>query len=301
MDNCTTFHVCKDKFLFIGEIRPCPNIRVKGVSGIAIAAGIGTIRFTITSKTGEHNEITLDNVIYLPESPKNLISISRWSRDRGDDCGILSRGEYSIFLWDNDNSQKLIHHTYECPIPIMTVNEGDDPVQTFISGNEDAFVDHLALFNDGPPHQDLLQLQPDKLDECEILVDQQPTKKSLHIPKGITVRWHSDNRVKLCEMISNESKNRMNTCKVKILGTQDVITLPLSSVEPVCAPDPSVMPEDISDFEVDVLQDIVSQEDLKAIWDKVDTTYTDDTMLFFYWHRRTRHFPMKYVKRLAPR
>ena len=53
MDNCATFHVCKDKFLFIGEIRPCPNIRVKGVYGVATAGGIGTIRFTITSKTGE--------------------------------------------------------------------------------------------------------------------------------------------------------------------------------------------------------------------------------------------------------
>lgn len=51
MDNCATFHVGKDKFLFIGEVRECPNIRVKGVSGIATAAGIGTIRFTITNKT----------------------------------------------------------------------------------------------------------------------------------------------------------------------------------------------------------------------------------------------------------
>ena len=98
----------------------------------------------------------------------------------------------------------------------MTVNEGDDPVQAFISGNEEAFIDNLALFNHGPSHQDKHQLQSDKLDEREILVDQQPTKKSLLIPKGIPVRWHNDNKVKLCEMISNESKNGTNTCKVKI-------------------------------------------------------------------------------------
>ena len=65
-------------------------------------------------RQGEHKEITLDNVIYLPESPNNLISISRWSRDRGDDCGILSRGEYSIFLWDNDKSQKLMEEGSSC-------------------------------------------------------------------------------------------------------------------------------------------------------------------------------------------
>ena len=33
MDNCATFHVCKDKKLFIGVIKESPNIRVKGVSG----------------------------------------------------------------------------------------------------------------------------------------------------------------------------------------------------------------------------------------------------------------------------
>ena len=123
----------------------------------------------------------------------------------------------------------------------MAVNEGDDPVKAFISGSEDAFIDHLALYNDGPSLPDYIA-QPDKLDECEILVDQQPTKRSLPIPKGITVRWHTNNEVKLCEMISNGHKNGISTCKVKILGTQDVLTLPQSSVEPVCAPDPSNIP-----------------------------------------------------------
>ena len=96
-------------------------------------------------------------------------------------------------------------------------------------------------------------------------MDQQPAKRSLLILKGITVRWHNNNQVKLCEMISNEHKNGINTCKVNILGSQDVITLPQSSVEPVCALDPSAIPEDINDVDVDVLQDKLSQEDLKDI------------------------------------
>ena len=28
---------------------------------------------------------------------------------------------------------------YECSIPIMIVNEGDNPVEAFIAGNEDIF------------------------------------------------------------------------------------------------------------------------------------------------------------------
>ena len=93
----------------------------------------------------------------------------------------------------------------------------------------------------------------------------------------------------------------MNTCKVKILGTQDAVTLPQTLVESICSPDPYAIPEDISDIDVDVLQDTLSQEDLKNIWDKVDTTYDDDEKLFLYWYQRTRHSPMKYVKRLALR
>ena len=83
-------------------------------------------------------------------------------------------------------------------------------------------------------------------------------------------------------MISNEHKNGISTCKVKILGIQDVITLPKSSVEPVCAPDPSNIPGDVSNIDVDLLQTKLSQEDLKDIWNKVDTTYSEDEKLFLY-------------------
>ena len=156
MDNCATFHVCKDKNVFIGDIKESPNIRVKGVSGTSQASGIGKIKFTITDKEGRLKEILLENVIYLPESPKNLISISRWSRDQKDDCGIMSRGQYSIFLWEHDECQKLIHHRHNCPIPIMTVNEGDNPVDAFISGNEHSFIDCVPFFKEGPTLPDFM-------------------------------------------------------------------------------------------------------------------------------------------------
>ena len=181
----------------------------------------------------------------------------------------------------------------------QAVNEGDDPVQTFISGSEDTFIDHLALFNDEPSLPDILQ--PDKLDEYEIIVDQQPTKKSSLIPKGITIRWHSNNERKLCQIISSEHKNGINTCKVKVLGSQDVVTLSQSSVEPVCAPDPSAIPKDIEDIDIELLQKKLSEDDIKKIWDKKDTTYDDDEKLFLYWHQRTRYTPIEYVKILALR
>ena len=71
--------------------------------------------------------------------------------------------------------------------------------------------------------------------------------------KGITVGWHTNNLVRLCNIISNEYKNGIYTCKLKILGSHDIATLPQGSVEPVYAQDPSVIPKDINDIEVEVI------------------------------------------------
>ena len=80
-----------------------------------------------------------------------------------------------------------------------------------------------------------------------------------------------------------------------------MITLPQISVEPVCAPDPSSIPESISDIDTEALQDLLSNEDMKKIWDNTDTTYTEDEKLCLYWHMRLRHKPQKYIRKLAKR
>ena len=88
-----------------------------------MASGIGTIQFTITDEDNVKHVIQLHDVIYLPESAKNLISTSKWADDKQDDCCVLSRGKYSVFLWDNDTKRKHITHSPDCPIPLMPVNE----------------------------------------------------------------------------------------------------------------------------------------------------------------------------------
>lgn len=91
-DNCATHHVCNDRSLFVGEILPMTNVGIRGVGGVAVAAGIGTIKFYLTSESGHKDEIILNNVIYLLDCPKNLLSITRWSKDRYDNAGVFSRG-----------------------------------------------------------------------------------------------------------------------------------------------------------------------------------------------------------------
>mmetsp|Transcript_43713 Transcript_43713/g.52392 ORF Transcript_43713/g.52392 Transcript_43713/m.52392 type:complete len:117 (+) Transcript_43713:2610-2960(+) len=109
--------------MFISKPEPSTKIWVAGASGNCQAAGVGTIKFSITTNNGSKHLITLYNVIYLPQCAKNLICILKWSEDRKDDTEILSRRSYSIFLWDNDNRQNFISHPSHCKIPLMTANE----------------------------------------------------------------------------------------------------------------------------------------------------------------------------------
>ena len=102
-------------------------------------------------------------------------------------------------------------------------------------------------------------------------------------------------------MISNEIYNNMDVCKVKILGSNDIINLSRSSVKSVCAPDPSSVPANISDIDTYKLQETLSKEDLNKIWNNTDSTYSEDEKLFLYWNHRLRHAPQKYIRILAKR
>ena len=115
--------------------------------------GIGTVAFTIKNSDGVEECIKLQNTIYMPQCPKNLILVARWSKDRQDNCGIFSRGTYSIFLWNNDKCKRLIHNDPNCPIPIMLVNEGEeDEFEAFLASNLNS--DEFTAFLSGGPESE---------------------------------------------------------------------------------------------------------------------------------------------------
>ena len=108
------------------------SVGVQGIAGRAVAKGIDTVVFTVTDDNGAKSTITLENVIHLPEASKNLISISQWSRDNQDNCGVMSRGSHSTFMWDNDHKTKHIPHNPSCSIPLMQVNNDEDEYTKFL-------------------------------------------------------------------------------------------------------------------------------------------------------------------------
>ena len=191
-DNCATHHICSQLKLFI-DMRPAPKIGVTGVAGSLMASGIGTVQFTIIDDNEEKHIVKLKNVIYLPESAKNLISISQWSKDMKDDCGIISRGTYSTFMWDHDKHKKHILHSPTCPIPVMVVNADDAAFILHLSTYSAKFPDHNLLLPEGAPKK--MHLSTFSRTEGDTNLDKQSKKvpsngSTRQLPTGSTV-WHA--------------------------------------------------------------------------------------------------------------
>eukprot|EP00957_Ditylum_brightwellii_P090765 6911991-Ditylum_brightwellii.AAC.1 len=91
LDNCCTNHLCYHKRLF-KEMREAPyGVGILGIGGVRKPEGIRTVVFHLTDSMGDVHQIELENVLYIPDAPKNLISITPWSEERKDNCGILSQ------------------------------------------------------------------------------------------------------------------------------------------------------------------------------------------------------------------
>ena len=77
INSYTTHQVYNDMELLIGEIKKITNIGIKDVGGVSVAVGIGKIQFTIKNQDEIRKNITLDNMIYLPDCPEHIIFITR--------------------------------------------------------------------------------------------------------------------------------------------------------------------------------------------------------------------------------
>lgn len=130
-------------------MRLAPKIGVMGVSGSSMASGIGTIRFIIADDDGRKHTIILNDVIYLPELANNLISTSKWSDDKDNNCGIPSQRRYSIFMWDHDSKQKHITHPPNYQIPPMPVNRFNEVFVLFNSTHSSQFSENWLLISNG--------------------------------------------------------------------------------------------------------------------------------------------------------
>ena len=87
IDTCTTYHICKHEELFVGKIQACQDIFIQGVGGKTRVSGCGTIKIRIADNDGRKHDLIINDVLFVPECPTNLISPQEWSRDTSDPSG----------------------------------------------------------------------------------------------------------------------------------------------------------------------------------------------------------------------
>ncbi|SCZ99308.1 BZ3500_MvSof-1268-A1-R1_Chr7-2g09478 [Microbotryum saponariae] len=75
LDSASACHVVNDASFFDGPLSPTPQV-LQGLGGTVKASGIGSVKLVSDNGT----RFTLNDVIYAPESPANLISVRAFDR-----------------------------------------------------------------------------------------------------------------------------------------------------------------------------------------------------------------------------
>ena len=87
IDTSTTFHICRHRELFIGNVSKARHIFIKGVGGRIKNRGYGKIKIGIINDNNEERDLVINNVLYVPDCPTNLIIPQLWSRSTENPSG----------------------------------------------------------------------------------------------------------------------------------------------------------------------------------------------------------------------
>ena len=125
-DNSANVHVCNDKSMFVSPPRRTTQHYVATIGGKQNAAlGMGTVRWSWRDDHGKTHTLDLEDVLYFPQSPVNILSVTSLADQLHDDdgTGIDTKRNKSHFYWDNSKfSRTIVHGTSR--LPELSINEG---------------------------------------------------------------------------------------------------------------------------------------------------------------------------------
>ena len=113
MHSYSTTCVCNNPYYFIGGITPI-NLKLKGIKESLKSIGTGTVRWRITDDTGKIHTLTIENVLYVPDSPMCMISPHHWGQEANDHYPMkegtrgITQSKNIIFEWNQRKYQMTI-------------------------------------------------------------------------------------------------------------------------------------------------------------------------------------------------
>ncbi len=139
VDTGTTFHVCKERELFTGSINKARHIYIKGMGGRIKVRGYGTIKIRVVDDMNDECDLIITNVLYVPESPTNLLSPQLWSElsAKPSGTGEITVGGTTILFWDGNSHTKTITHHPHIKLPMFHANRGRTMTNLLFKGSQE--------------------------------------------------------------------------------------------------------------------------------------------------------------------
>ena len=125
LDTGSTHHICNNKALFDGPMRPIRGVELSGIGGSLHAKAAGRVKLLLRSDFGIMSTVYIDNTLYVPDSPANLISPQKLTGRRDTPAAVLvTSGPMTIFSWGGVHS-KTIHHNPHLDLPMLNADDTD--------------------------------------------------------------------------------------------------------------------------------------------------------------------------------
>ena len=125
-DNSANTHICNNKAMFV-SFKETTSGMVATIGGkMNRPGGIGTVEWTWKDDSGVSHTERLDNVLYFPQSPINIMSVTEFAKQLDDEegIGIDTKMKYSRFYWKQNQFSRKIYHSAS-NLPELAINEGN--------------------------------------------------------------------------------------------------------------------------------------------------------------------------------
>lgn len=125
-DNSANTHICNDKNMFV-TFKSTTSGMVATIGGkMNKPSGIGTVEWKWKDDEGASHTERLEDVLYFPTSPINIMSVTAFAEQLGDEegTGIDTKMKYSRFYWKGNRFSRKIYHSAS-NLPELAINEGN--------------------------------------------------------------------------------------------------------------------------------------------------------------------------------
>ena len=293
IDTATSFHVCKHKELFVQGIRKTKSIYLKGIGGRVKVQGFGTISVKAIDDNDQECNLIISNVLYVPQSPTNLLSPQLWSEcsEKPTGTGEITVGGTTILFWDESKHSMLIRHHEALKIPIFLVEQsvvtesGDKKLFPKLTMDPRCLRTSAPIIEVDELGNEEIRVMP--LDDEEADIHNVRTNKTTvyvdELDKIDSRRRYTDsspNEVTLPHQINFDESGSI---------LEDEQTMGESSI------DSSI----ITDDAVSTAQSTFSDDDTDAGMQETALGMTEDQKLWLKYHYALKHLPKAYMKKLA--